>query len=136
EHSRRRRRPDQAGRDRRGQRRRPPAAQRARRLVDEHHRQRHRCERQRRLAQYNGISKIDVVSIESVGEVQIVKGVIPAEYGMAMAGNLNIITKSGTNAPHGSLFTRYEGDSLSARSPLLKVEPPSKWNQYGGSYGG
>jgi hypothetical protein len=90
----------------------------------------------RQLSQYNGISKIDVVSIESVGEVQIVKGVIPAEYGMAMAGNLNIITKSGTNAPHGSLFHRYEGDALSARSPLLKVEPPSTWNQYGGSYGG
>src|SRR6185503_2475902 len=57
----------------------------------------------RQLSQYNGISKIDVVSIESVGEVQIVKGVIPAEYGMAMAGNLNIITKSGTNSSHGSL---------------------------------
>jgi len=90
----------------------------------------------RQLSQYNGISKIDVVSIESVGEVQIVKGVIPAEYGMAMAGNLNIITKSGTNASHGSLFHRYEGDALSARAPLLKVEPPSTWNQYGGSYGG
>ena len=90
----------------------------------------------RQLSQYNGISKIDVVSIESVGEVQIVKGVIPAEYGMAMAGNLNIITKSGTNAPHGSLFHRYEGDALSARAPLLKVEPPSTWNQYGGLYGG
>ena len=41
------------------------------------------------------------MSIEAVGEVQIVKGVMPAEYGQALAGNLNIITKAGSNAWQG-----------------------------------
>lgn len=90
----------------------------------------------RQLSQYNSISKIDVVSIEAVGEVQIVKGVVPAEYGMALAGNLNIITKSGTNAIRGSAFHRYEGATFSARPALLRTKPNSTWNQYGGSVGG
>lgn len=90
----------------------------------------------RQLSQYNSISKIDVVSIEAVGEVQIVKGVVPAEYGQALAGNLNIITRSGTNAWQGSLFERYEGAALSAKPILLREKPDSTWNQYGGSLGG
>ena len=90
----------------------------------------------RQLSQDNSISKIDVVSIEAVGEVQIVKGVVPAEYGQALAGNLNIITKAGSNAWQGSLFERYEGSSLSAKPKLLRSKPDSTWNQYGGSFGG
>ena len=90
----------------------------------------------RQLSQYNGVSKIDVVSMEAVGEVQIVKGIVPAEYGMAIGGNLNIITKAGTNDLHGSAFHRYEGDILSAKPALLRSKPDSMWNQYGGSLGG
>ncbi|MBI1874158.1 MAG: TonB-dependent receptor [Acidobacteria bacterium] len=90
----------------------------------------------RQLSQYNSISKIDVMSIEAVAEVQIVKGVVPAEYGLAMGGNVNITSRSGTNAWHGGLFQRYEGSALSARPQLLAVKPDSRWNQYGGSLGG
>ena len=75
------------------------------------------------ISQYNGVSKIDIVSIESVGEVNIVKGILPAEYGNAMAGNLNIITKAGSNAWHGSLFHRYEGAGLVAKPFFLKEKP-------------
>jgi len=90
----------------------------------------------RQLSQYNGISKIDVVSMEAVSEVNIVKGVVPAEYGMAMGGNLNVITKAGTNVWHGSAFHRYEGSALVAKPVLLRDKPDSRWNQYGGSFGG
>ena len=37
----------------------------------------------RQISLYNGISKIDIVSIEAVGEVQIIKGISPAEFGQA-----------------------------------------------------
>jgi outer membrane receptor protein involved in Fe transport len=90
----------------------------------------------RQISQYNGISKIDIVSIESVGEVQIVKGVSPAEFGQALAGNLNIVTKAGSNNWHGSAFERYEGASLVSKPFFLKSKPDSKWNQGGGSLGG
>jgi len=90
----------------------------------------------RQISQYNGISKIDIVSIESVGEVQIVKGISPAEFGHALAGNLNIVTKAGTNAFHGSGFYRYEGAALVSKPFFLREKPDSQWNQGGGSIGG
>jgi hypothetical protein len=85
---------------------------------------------------YGGYNKIDVMSSEALGEVQIVKGVFAAEYGSAMGGNLSYITKSGTNELHGSVFYRYEGSALSARNAFLTSEPNSVWNQFGGSIGG
>jgi carboxypeptidase family protein/TonB-dependent receptor-like protein len=88
------------------------------------------------ISNYGAYNKIDIMSSEAVAEVQVVKGVMPAEYGYAMAGNMSVITKSGTNEWHGSLFHRYEGSALSARLATLNFEPNSVWNQFGGSLGG
>jgi hypothetical protein len=75
------------------------------------------------------------MSADAVGEVQVVKGVIPAQYG-GLSGTVSFITKSGTNDWHGSLFHRYEGSVLSARNAFLSSKPNSVWNQFGGSLGG
>src|SRR5215467_10060944 len=75
------------------------------------------------LGGYGGFTKIDIMSADAVGEVQVVKGVIPAQYG-GLSGNVSFITKSGTNDWHGSLFHRYEGSALSARQPFLTSKPP------------
>src|SRR5262245_5270352 len=87
------------------------------------------------LGGYGGFTKIDIMSADAVGEVQVVKGVIPAQYG-GLSGNVSFITKAGTNDWHGSLFHRYEGSALSARKPFLTSKPHSVWNQFGGSVGG
>ena len=82
-----------------------------------------------------GFSRIDLMSLDSIEEVQIVKGVIPAEYGHTLAGNVNIITKSGTNEIHGSLFYNYQGAGLAARHQFAETKPNFVWNQFGGSMG-
>ena len=87
------------------------------------------------LGGYGGFTKIDIMSADAVGEVQVVKGVIPAQYG-GLSGNVSFITKAGTNDWHGSLFHRYEGSTLSARQPFLSTKPHAVWNQFGGSFGG
>jgi hypothetical protein len=87
------------------------------------------------LGGYGGFTKIDIMSADAVGEVQVVKGVVPAQYG-GLSGNVSFITKSGTNDLHGSLFHRYEGSALSARNAFLSSKPNSVWNQFGGSLGG
>ncbi len=87
------------------------------------------------LGGYGGFTKIDIMSADAIGEVQVVKGVIPAQYG-GLSGNVSFITKSGTNDWHGSLFHRYEGSALSAHQPFLTSKPRSVWNQFGGSVGG
>jgi hypothetical protein len=88
------------------------------------------------ISGYYGYTKINVMSSEAVGEMQVVKGVTPAEYGMAMGGQMSVITKSGTNEWHGSVFHRYEGSVLSARPQFLTQKNNSVWNQFGGSFGG
>lgn len=45
----------------------------------------------RSMAQYGGQNQIDVMSIESVQEVQVVKGILPAEQGGVTGGQVSII---------------------------------------------
>jgi hypothetical protein len=93
----------------------------------------------RGLSQYGGENYIDVMSIEAVQEVQLVKGVLPAEYGGVVGGQVNLISKSGANKFRGSLFENYQGEELNARDiflPPTTAKPRIKFNQFGGSLGG
>src|SRR5436190_12678134 len=93
----------------------------------------------RSLSQYGGQNQIDVMSIEAVSEVQIVKGVLPAEYGGVTGGQVNMISRSGTNMFRGSVFENSQSDKLFARDPFLPntvAKPKTTFNQYGGSLGG
>ena len=85
---------------------------------------------------YQGINYIDIMSIEAIGEVQTVKGIVPAEYGNLVSGQVQIITKSGTNDWHGSLFENFQADDLNSRDPFLSSKQPLTYNQFGGSIGG
>jgi hypothetical protein len=88
---------------------------------------------------YGGQNQISVMSIEAVAEIQIVKGILPAEYGGAAGGQVNMISRSGTNRYHGSAFENYQSHLFSARDPFLPgtaVKPKTVFNQFGGSVGG
>lgn len=90
----------------------------------------------RSTSMYQGFQNVDLVSIEAIQEVQTIKGVIQAEYGHALSGNINVITKSGTNVWHGSAFENHQNESLNARNPFLNSKPKLDFNQFGGSVGG
>jgi hypothetical protein len=93
----------------------------------------------RGISQYGGENYIDIMSIEAIQEVQLVKGVMPAEYGGVVGGQVNLISKSGTNVFHGSVFENYQGEKLNARDIFLPANQPKprvKFNQFGGSLGG
>ncbi len=68
----------------------------------------------------NGVSITDVfdnsqgieVDNSSVQELQVISGTFNAEYGNAMSGIINTVTKEGGNEFHGS-FQAYSGDHLS-----------------------
>ncbi len=87
-------------------------------------------------ALFTNFNYIDMISIEAIQEVQVVKGIIPAEYSSALAGNVNLITKSGTNAFHGSLFENFQSRVLNARNQFLSTKAPLTYNQFGASAGG
>lgn len=79
---------------------------------------------------------IKAVSLEAVREVNVTSGIAPAETGPTMSGNVNVITKSGTNQFHGSLFENNRTENVSARNQFLTTRPPLTFNQFGGSLGG
>ena len=85
---------------------------------------------------YQSANLVDIMSIEGIQEVSAVKGVIPAEYENAIGGQVNLISKSGTNKYHGSLFENHRNRALNARLQNLATKPALTFNQFGGSLGG
>jgi outer membrane receptor protein involved in Fe transport len=93
----------------------------------------------RGFGNYGGQNQIEILSVESVAEVQVVKGVLAAEYGGSIGGQVNLITRSGTNQFHGSLLENFQSDAFSSRDPFLPSTTPKaqiRFNQFGGSLGG
>ena len=100
---------------------------------------------QRGMAQYGARNYIDVMSIDAVQEVQLVRGILPAEYGGVLGGQVNVIAKSGSNRWHGSFFENYQSHVLNARNPFVAArtatgelipKPRVVFNQFGASAGG
>ncbi len=82
---------------------------------------------------------------ESVQEFRVVNNSFGAEYGRALGGIVNIVTKSGTNDLHGSVYEYFQNSDLDSRSLLQKPEPQLqsvllphalRQNQFGGTLGG
>ena len=55
----------------------------------------------------------------------MVKGVLPAEYGGVVGGELNMLTRSGTNDFHGSLFENWQDEGL-LPDPCCRLRSPSR----------
>jgi len=77
-----------------------------------------------------------IISLEAVKEFQVVTDGASAEFGRAVGGFVNMVTKSGTNRNQGTAFYfgRY-GALLSENSDGTKDEDFSQ-HQFGGSFGG
>ena len=91
----------------------------------------------RAVNHYGGQNQISIMSLDSVEEVQIVKGVLPAEYGGVAGGQVNMISRSGTNAFRGTAFYNLQNFKWNARSFLSTTpKPVGTFNQYGGTLGG
>ena len=67
---------------------------------------------------YNGSAVVDV-NPSMVQELQVLSGAFNAEYGQAMSGIVNIVTKEGAEKYAGSI-TAYAGDFLSNHNDIFK----------------
>lgn len=72
---------------------------------------------------------------ESIREFQVVASGFSAEFGRSTGGFVNAVTKSGTNAWHGSGFYLSRPEDLAAKNAFDQIASPTQ-NQYGGSFGG
>jgi hypothetical protein len=93
-------------------------------------------------------------SLENVQEFRVESSGYPAEFGTGTGGQVSVITKSGTNSVHGSVFEYLRNDRFDAAnyfdsqrnadgsviaaagSASTIPKSPLKLNQFGGSVGG
>src|SRR3954452_3547274 len=73
---------------------------------------------------------------DALQEFNLQAGNFSAEYGNAGGGVVNVITKSGTNALHGSAFEFLRNGKLNARNFFAPKQDTLKRNQFGGALGG
>src|SRR5579863_1180395 len=76
------------------------------------------------------------ISQDAVQEFQVVSSNFTTEYGRAMGGIVNTVTKSGGNDVHGSAFYFYRSTGFDARDPFSTYVPSEKRQQTGGTIGG
>ena len=76
------------------------------------------------------------ITLEAVQEFQVVATGAPAEFGRSAGGIANVITKSGTNEFHGSLFHFQRLEALTAHTSDDKPLTDFRREQFGGTIGG
>jgi hypothetical protein len=85
------------------------------------------------------------LSQEAVQEFQVNRSNYSVELGGASGGTINIVSRSGTNKLHGSVYGFFRDEALDAADPfstkqgggnLVRVKPPSKRQQFGAALGG
>lgn len=78
-------------------------------------------------------------SLENVQEFRVESSNYPAEFGTGTGGQISVVTKSGGNAFHGSLFEYLRNDALDAANffdNIIGKKGTLRLNQFGGSVGG
>lgn len=89
-------------------------------------------------------------SVDAIGEFQILRSLYPAEQGRSGGGQVNVVTKSGTNEFHGNFYEFLRNNVLNANNFLLNrngspsnldangkaKRPPLRYNNFGYTIGG
>ena len=84
-----------------------------------------------------GSAASTALGLETIREFRVETNSYSAEYGRNSGGQINIISKSGSNTFNGSLFYFHRNDNLDARNFFDGLRKPEfKRNQFGFSLGG
>lgn len=92
----------------------------------------------------DGASNVDPYSViggpfpnpDATQEFNVVTGSYGAQYVSAPGGAVNIVTRSGTNDVHGTVFEFIRNGFFNAENAVLAIPDPLKRNQYGATLGG
>src|SRR6185503_6814904 len=90
-------------------------------------------------------------SVDSIGEFRLLRSLFPAESGRSGGGQVNVVTRSGTNEFHGSAFEFIRNEAFNANNFLSNAtnnpqfgrdsngkakRVPFRYNNYGWTLGG
>jgi hypothetical protein len=76
------------------------------------------------------------LSLDAVQEFQVLSSNYSAEFGRAVGGVVNTVTRSGSNEFHGTLYWFFRNRTLNARDRYATFNPPEVRHQAGASAGG
>jgi hypothetical protein len=96
--------------------------------------------------EYTGVSTADVMpggvsglllGVDAVREFNVLENAYGAEYGKRPGGQISVVTMSGSNGFHGSVFEFLRNNIFDARNFFAQgTNPPFRRNQFGGAMGG
>jgi hypothetical protein len=79
----------------------------------------------------------ELLGIDAIREFNVLTDTYGAEYGKRSGAQVMVVTQSGTNALHGSIFEFLRNSALDARNFFDQASvPPFRRNQFGGALGG
>jgi hypothetical protein len=79
----------------------------------------------------------ELLGIDAIREFNVLTDSYGAEYGKRAGAQVSVVTQSGTNQLHGSVFEFLRNSDLDARNFFDQAfVPPFRRNQFGGSLGG
>jgi hypothetical protein len=77
------------------------------------------------------------LGMETVQEFRVETNAYSAEYGRMSGGQINVLTKAGSNNITGSMYEFHRNDALDAKNYFdVAGKPPFTRNQFGGALGG
>jgi hypothetical protein len=76
------------------------------------------------------------LAVDSVQEFKVTSGSMSSEYGFTLGGVVNVATKAGTNAYHGTAYEFVRNNDFDARNAFASSMLPFHYNQYGLAFGG
>ncbi len=83
---------------------------------------------------------IAIPAPDTIAEFKVQTGMYDAGYGRSAGANVDIVSKSGTNELHGSLWEFFRNEALDANDFFLnrngQPKPILRQNQFGGTIGG
>jgi hypothetical protein len=81
-------------------------------------------------------ARITRASVDSIQEIDYANSGYTAETGHSLGPQMNVITKSGTNDYHGSIFEYFRNDALDSLDYFETSKQPLRLNQFGGNLSG
>jgi hypothetical protein len=88
-------------------------------------------------AEENGSMAAAIIpNLDSIAEFRILVNNLDAEFGRYSGGQVNVVTKSGTNTIHGDLFEYFRNTNLDAKNYFSDDRGAFEQNQFGATLGG
>ncbi|WP_263416866.1 TonB-dependent receptor [Terriglobus albidus] len=88
----------------------------------------------------SNLTLLSYPSVDAIAEFKTLRNTYTAEFGGSVGGQVNVVTRGGSNKFHGTLYEFFRNDVFNANNYFSKlngtVRAPLRYNDFGGTVGG